>query len=107
LIFFIGGAVPGLEFDDFFEEVEAHEGGLAALPGEVDFGDVLVFDVLADVGIEDFGGHAEGVDSCFARPWVEFFFFEVEAVFAVEVADGADGFGHDVEGAGGGRRGES
>ena len=104
--FFGWGAVFGLEFYDAFEEVEAHEGGFAALPGEVDFGDVLVLDVLADVVVEGFGGHAEGVEARFAVGGVEFFFFEVEAVFAIEVADGADGFGHDVEGTwGGGARG--
>ena len=89
-----------LEFNDFFEEVESEECGFAALPGEVDFGDVLLVDVLLDAGFEGVVGHFEGVEV--GVGWIKIFFFEVEAVFAVEVADRADGLGHDVEGARGG-----
>ena len=81
-----------LQFDGFAEEGDAEKGGLAALPGEGDFGDVLVGDVLTDERVEDFVAHPE-----FFVGGEEFFFFEIEAVFAVEIAQGANGFGHYVE----------
>ncbi len=86
--------VLGLEGDGLAEEFDAEQGGLAALPCEADVGRGLGLDVLADVVFEQLGGHAP-----FAFG-VEGFLFEVEAVLAVEVADGPDGLGHDVEGAG-------
>lgn len=93
-----GGTRAGvflLEVDDVLEEVEAHECGFAALPGEVDFFGVegLSVDVLGDVLLEDGIGHTE-----VGFAWVEAFFFEVEAVGAIEVADGSDGLGHEMEG---------
>ncbi len=81
-----------LEGDDFLEEGDSEEGGFAALPGEVNIGTGLGVDVLLDVGLEDVVGHGP-----VALVGVEGFFFEIEAVGAVEVADGADGLGEDVE----------
>ena len=89
-----------LEVDDFFEEGDAEEGGFAALPGEVDVGSGLGVDVLLDVGLEDVVGHGP-----VALVGIEGFFFEVKAVGAVEVADGADGFGEDVKSGGFGGEG--
>jgi hypothetical protein len=84
--------VLALEGDDFFEEGDAEEGWFAALPGEGHAGAGLGGDVVADEGLEDVVRHAEVLAF-----WEEVFFFEVEAVFAVEVADRADGLGHGVE----------
>jgi len=81
-----------LEGDDFFEEGDAHEGGFAALPGEDDFIAGLAFDVLADVFFEEVVAHAGVVVVA-----EEGGFVEVEAVGAVEVAEGASGFDHGVE----------
>ena len=84
-----------LEGNNLAKEVDAEDGRLATLPCEGNFGDALCFDVLLDVAFENFWGHFP-----VGLFWVEFFFFEVEAVGAVEVADGADGLCHDVEGRG-------
>ncbi len=97
----LAGGMFGLEGDDGAKEIDAKEGGLTALPCEVDFVVRLRGDVLLDVALEDFRGHLPA--RCGG---VEGFFLEVEAVFAVEVADGADGLGHDVK-TGGRHRGTS
>ena len=83
--------------------INDEEGGLAALPGEGDDGSVLRLNVLADIGLEDRGLHGPaGVQGGRFRRGagvlrVERFFLEIEAVFAIEIADGPDGLGHDVK----------
>ena len=52
--------------------------------------------MLDDVLFEDVVGHAER----FAL-WIEMFLLQVVAVVAVQVADGADGFGENLKFAGG------
>ncbi len=90
-------ALAGLEvlrrqLDRPAEEVEAHQRGLAPLPGDHHLGNARVgLDQLADVRLEQVVGHAE------ARPGVEHLLREEEAVRAVEVADGAGGLGKQVE----------
>ena len=73
------------------KEVDAHQGRLAALPGHGYLAVGLGSDVLAQVLGQQVVGHAEAV----AR--VEGLFGQEEAVFAVEVADGARRLGQDVE----------
>jgi hypothetical protein len=52
-----------------------------------------VRDILLDVGFQHLVGHAELLG--FTE---ELFFFQIKAVGAVQVADGADRFGHHMEG---------
>jgi hypothetical protein len=61
--------------------------GLASLPGKHHLAAILPFDVLADVGFQDFIGDAE-----FVAADEQVFFVEIVAVRAVQVADGPDGF---------------
>lgn len=84
---FMAGTVFALEGDGAREEFAAHEEGLAALPGEDDFGAGLGGDVLVGVGFQCGVVHAE------AAVGVEAFFGEVVAVGAGEVADCAARFG--------------
>lgn len=84
-----------LEGDDLAEEICAEDGGFAALPCEVNFGDALGLYVLLDVVFEYIGWHFP-----VGLLWIEFFFLEVEAVGAVEVADGSDRLCHDVKSGG-------
>ncbi len=79
------------ELDGATEEVDAHEGGLAALPGDGHLGRGLRFDDLPHVGVEQLVGHAEPV------PGVERLLRQEEAVLAVEVADRARRLGENVE----------
>ena len=81
-----------LERDDFAEKIDAEQGGFAALPGEIDFGDGLAMDVLADVFLQHRVAHAPLV---FAG--IEIFLFEIETIFAIEVANRPDRFGQDVK----------
>ena len=73
------------------EEVDAHQRGLATLPGDGHLGDVLRFDHLTDVLGQQVVGHAEPV------AWIQRLLREEEAVAAVEVADRARGLGEDVQ----------
>ena len=77
--------------DGALEEVEPHEGRLAALPGDVDLLRRLRLQELPDVGLQHVVGHAEPV----AR--VEHFLGQEEAVLAVQVAYGAGGLGQKVK----------
>ncbi len=96
-------AVVLLELHGAPEEVHPHERRLAALPGEVDLGDVLRLDVSPDVGFQRFLVHAPG----FSIVRVKLLLLQVEAVRAVDVAYGAGGLGHDVNGEGRIRHGGS
>ena len=82
-----------LQFDDLAEELHPEQRRFPALPGERDFRNILPFDVLPHVGLENLVGHFEILVG-----WEQLLFLEVEAVFAVEIADRPDGLGHDVEG---------
>ncbi len=92
------------ELDRAAEEVQPHEGRLAALPGEVHFRCLMGLEQLADVVLEQVVRHAE------AAAGVEHLLGEEEAVLAVEVADRAGRFHENVKGgrraggAGGGNR---
>lgn len=83
----------GSEFSS--EKVYAQQGRLSALPSEMDFIDLLCGDVLLNVSFEHLGSH-------FLTPviGIKVLLFEVEAVFAIEVANRPNGFGHDVKGGG-------
>lgn len=84
--------VPLLKSDDLAEKLDAHKGGLAALPRERDLLDILRGDVLANVALEHRGRHAAGTVGGKAV-----LLFEVEAVAAIEVARGAGGLRHHVK----------
>ena len=73
------------------EEVEAHERGLAALPGDRDLGRPVRLEELADVQLQHLVRHAESA----AR--VQRLLGQEEAVGAVEVADRARRLGQQVE----------
>jgi hypothetical protein len=81
------------QLDYFLKKLQAQQGGLAALPGKDDFAAILSFDVLADVGFQDFVG-----DTKMAVAAQKIFLVEVVTIGAVEIADGADGFDHSVIG---------
>ena len=75
------------------QELEAHQGRLAALEGDHDLVGALVGrEQLADVGLVHARLHPEPAAG------VELLLGQEEAVLAVEVADGARGLGHHVEG---------
>ncbi len=80
------------EFENFFEKIDSEKRGFAALPDELDLGNVLRTDVIADEALEYFVTHARHF-----RSRVKPLFFKVVAIGAVEVAQRADRFGHDVE----------
>ena len=80
------------ELHEVAEEVEAHEGRLAALPGDGDPLGLMRLEELPHVLVEQVAVHAE------AAARVEGLLGEEEAVRAVEVADGAAGLDEDVEG---------
>ena len=87
-----GRCVPALQLEGAPEEVEAHEGGLAALERDDDLVEpALSGEQLADVGLVHRRVHAEPA----AR--VELLLGQEEAVLAVQVADRARRLGHDVE----------
>ena len=81
-----------LELDRFLEVVQPHQRRLAPLPGEGDLRDLLRFDVLAGVLFEHRLGHAE------LAVRVHGLLAQEVAVVAVQVADCAARFEHDVEG---------
>src|SRR5215471_8616798 len=81
-----------LQLNSFFEEANAQQGRLAALPGEIDLRYGLPPDVLPDIFLQHRIAHPP-----FAFFGIEFLLFQVKAVFAIEVADGADGLGEHVE----------
>ena len=69
------------------EEIEAHEGRLAALPCDVDFAGRVRLQKLPDIRIQQVLGHPEPV----AR--VKHFLGQKEAILAVEIAGSAGGLG--------------
>ena len=73
------------------EEVDPHQGRLAALPGEGDLRDPLRLGGLRDEGLDHVVAHAE------VAPRIQVLLLEVEAVVTAQVAARADRFGHDVE----------
>ena len=85
-----------LQLDDTAEEIQPHQGRLAPLEGELDRLDVfrLRRDVLPDIGLQSRVRHPPRfmlrVD-CLLR--------EVEAVAAIEVAEGADRLDQHVQAA--------
>ena len=84
--------VPLGQLDGAAEEVEAHQRGLAALPGDGDLaGPAATSSSWRDVGLEHVVAHPEPV----AR--VERLLRQEEAVLAVEVADRAGRLGQHVE----------
>ena len=91
----VGLLVFLLELDHLVEELEPEQRRLATLPGEDHFVAVLAFDVLLDVGLENFVGDLE-----LAVAAQQLFFVQVIAIGAVDVADGADRLDHRVIGAG-------
>ena len=54
-------------------------------------------DVFADIFFQHGVAHAPRIFG-----GIQFFLCEIKTIFAIEVADGADGLGHDVEGGAGG-----
>ena len=79
------------ESDRAPEEIEAHEGWLAALPGDRDVWGGLCLHDLSHVRLEDLVAHATSAGG------VERLLREEEAVLAVEVAEGAGRLGENVE----------
>ena len=73
------------------EELEPHQRGLAALPGDLDLGRAVRLDELADVELERLVAHAR------LRVRVQELLLEEEAVGAVEVARRAGRLGQQVE----------
>lgn len=96
----VGDDFAGGEFflqrDNLAKKIDTEQGGFAALPGEIDFGCGLAMDVLADVFRKYGVAHAPLV---FAG--VKFFLFEIETIFAIEIANRPDWFGQDMKWAGG------
>ncbi len=89
------------ELDRASEEVEAHQGRFAALPGDDDLRHGAVrFEHLAEVGLLQLFGHPESA----AR--VQHLLGQEEAVVAIEVAGRPGGLRHQMEGARGTRHGE-
>ncbi len=87
-----GGGVFARQRYRTAEEIQAHEGGLAALPGHVSLADLLGLDVLAYILLQDLAR------SCGTRCRGRSLFLQEEAVGAVEVAGGPARLGHDVKG---------
>jgi len=86
-----------LEGGNFPKKLDAEERWFAALPGEMNFRNVLGFDVLADKAFEDMVRHNR-----FRVVWEQFFFFEIEAVLALKVTCRTCRFHHDMKGGDGG-----
>ena len=84
-------AVFRLKFDRLLEKRQSHQGRLAALPNKSHFRNLLCFDILAGICFQQIITHAE---TC-AR--IQLFFFKIEAVLTVQVADGATRFHHEME----------
>jgi hypothetical protein len=80
-----------LQAHHVLEKAHAQQRRLAALPGERDFGHVLLLDVLPDIGVQHVVGHLPRVRAL-ALVLVQVFLFQIKAVLAVQVADGPMGF---------------
>src|SRR5262249_15779338 len=74
------------------EKIESHQGRFAALPRKTHDRRLMGIDELPDVGIHDLIRHLE------AALRIQLFLVEIEAVFAVEVADGAGRLRHQMVG---------
>ena len=88
-------AVPFSQDHSLTEEIQAHQGGFAPLPGDGDLVGLVGFDQLPDIGFKQLLAHAE------LAVGIERFFIQEEAVGAVQVAGRAGGLGQQVEGRGG------
>lgn len=88
-------SVLRLEFHHFAKIVHSQNGGLTALPSE---GCLLRMSGhhLLDITLQKLIGHL----GAFRRGAVEFLFFEIEAITAIQVAECAAGFRHDMKGHG-------
>src|SRR5579872_3419801 len=97
-----------LQRDHAAEEIDAEQRWFATLPCKVDRLQRLRLDILADVGFEDVVRHGPtgktGVAGVRGRgrggrggASVKLFLFQIKTVFAIEIADGANRLGHDVE----------
>ena len=84
--------VSFLKLHNLPEIIHSEESGFAALPGHRNFAAGLVGQVVADVGLENLRCHSE---ICSARE--EGLLLEVIAVCAIEIANRADRFRHDME----------
>jgi len=87
-----GLAVAVLQRDHLLEERQPHDRGLAALPGEHHLVAGLRLDVLADVLLEQIGG-----DARVGLMAEQLGLVQIEAVRAVEVAQGPGRLDHRVE----------
>ena len=81
-----------LQGNRFPEKVDSQQRRFSSLPGEGDFRHALLFDVLADVGLQYFVRHFEVFVG-----GEELFFFQIKAVFAVEITQRPDGLGHHMK----------
>jgi hypothetical protein len=87
-----GAGVFLLQSEHLAEEIQAHQGGFAALPGEHHFRPGDPGDVLLDEALEDFIGHPAGAGhSGQAR------LAQVETITAIQIAGATAGFDHGVE----------
>ncbi len=82
------------EFDGAAEELDLHEGRLAALPSHSDVRSAVRFQQLADVGLERGLGHP------ILFVGIERFLGEEEAVRAIDIASGSARFREEVKGRG-------
>ena len=86
-----------LDRDGLTKELYAQQSRLAALPGEIDLVSILPLDVLTDVGFQPLIRHLPGRAPPTPFLYIHFFFFQIKAVRAVEVTDGAYWLRHDVK----------
>ena len=93
ILYELAARVAALQRDGLAKKIQPHQCRLAALPSKYDFRHVLRLDELTHVGFQHLVRHAKTL-----RPRKHFFLFEVKAVAAPQVAHGADGLAHDVEG---------
>jgi hypothetical protein len=84
-----------LVMNDSFKKAQTHEGRFTTLPGKCYLGNFLRFDVLAHKCFQQFIGHAE------AAARIHHLLGQEVTIFAVQIANRACRFGHDVEGADG------
>ncbi|MNP27596.1 hypothetical protein D3C76_1205160 [compost metagenome] len=88
----LAGGEAALVVQGPLEKVQAEQGRLAALPGELDFGAGLRRDVALHVVAQHLVVHAEALAG---RELL--LLLQVEAVAAIEVADRPDRLGHEVQ----------
>jgi hypothetical protein len=88
----VGTLIFLFQRNHFLEEAHSQECRLASLPGKHDFVAGLAFDVLPNVGFQNLVADAE-----FAVATQQFFFVQVIAVGAVEIADRSRRLHHGVK----------